>query len=90
MAGGVLRALSAVGEERVGHGGEVVFVLGAVVCGARTIPDEFFLIAARTLAGLVEQSDLDRGSRIYLYWLAGLSPASGAIRYAGKVSRAAL
>ncbi|HEX5070654.1 MAG TPA: NAD-dependent malic enzyme [Vicinamibacterales bacterium] len=36
--------------------------LGAVVCRARTIPDDFFLAAARTLAGLVEQNDLDRGS----------------------------
>jgi len=36
--------------------------LGAIACRARTIPDEFFLAAARTLAGLVEQTDLDRGS----------------------------
>jgi len=36
--------------------------LGAVVCGARVIPDEFFLAAARTLAGLVEKTDLQRGS----------------------------
>jgi malate dehydrogenase (oxaloacetate-decarboxylating)(NADP+) len=36
--------------------------LGAVVCGARIIPDEFFLAAARTLAGLVAKSDLQRGS----------------------------
>ncbi len=35
--------------------------LGAVVCGARVIPDEFFLAAARTLAGLVEKTDLQRG-----------------------------
>jgi malate dehydrogenase (oxaloacetate-decarboxylating)(NADP+) len=36
--------------------------LGAVVCRARVIPDEFFLAAARTLAGMVETSDLQRGS----------------------------
>jgi malate dehydrogenase (oxaloacetate-decarboxylating)(NADP+) len=33
-----------------------------VVCRARRIPDEFFLTAARTLAGLVTDSDLDRGT----------------------------
>ena len=36
--------------------------LGAVVCRARRIPDEFFLAAARTLAGLVTPRDLDAGS----------------------------
>ena len=36
--------------------------LGALVSGARLIPDEFFLAAARTLAGLVEKADLQRGS----------------------------
>jgi malate dehydrogenase (oxaloacetate-decarboxylating)(NADP+) len=36
--------------------------LGAVVCHARVIPDEFFLAAARTLAGLVRKADLQRGS----------------------------
>jgi malate dehydrogenase (oxaloacetate-decarboxylating)(NADP+) len=36
--------------------------LGAVVCRARVIPDEFFLAAARTLAGLVAKTDLQRGS----------------------------
>jgi malate dehydrogenase (oxaloacetate-decarboxylating)(NADP+) len=36
--------------------------LGAVFCRARRIPDEFFLSAARTLAGLVTASDLERGS----------------------------
>jgi malate dehydrogenase (oxaloacetate-decarboxylating)(NADP+) len=36
--------------------------LGAVACRARVIPDDFFLAAARTLAGLVEKSDLQRGS----------------------------
>jgi len=36
--------------------------LGVVACRARTIPDEFFLAAARTLAGLVTRRDLDRGS----------------------------
>jgi malate dehydrogenase (oxaloacetate-decarboxylating)(NADP+) len=36
--------------------------LGAVVCGARVIPDDFFLTAARTLAGLVKKTDLERGS----------------------------
>jgi malate dehydrogenase (oxaloacetate-decarboxylating)(NADP+) len=35
--------------------------LGALVSGARLIPDEFFLAAARTLAGLVEKADLQRG-----------------------------
>jgi malate dehydrogenase (oxaloacetate-decarboxylating)(NADP+) len=36
--------------------------LGAVRCRAKTLPDELFLTAARTLAGLVRQSDLDQGS----------------------------
>jgi malate dehydrogenase (oxaloacetate-decarboxylating)(NADP+) len=36
--------------------------LGAVVCRARRIPDEFFLTAARILAGLVTARDLDRGT----------------------------
>jgi malate dehydrogenase (oxaloacetate-decarboxylating)(NADP+) len=36
--------------------------LGAVICRARTIPDDFFLAAARTLAGLVNRRDLERGS----------------------------
>jgi malate dehydrogenase (oxaloacetate-decarboxylating)(NADP+) len=36
--------------------------LGAVVCRARVIPDEFFLAAARTLAGLVGKADLQHGS----------------------------
>jgi malate dehydrogenase (oxaloacetate-decarboxylating)(NADP+) len=36
--------------------------LGAVACRARTLPDELFLTAARTLAGLVRQSDLDAGA----------------------------
>ena len=36
--------------------------LGAIVCRARRIPDEFFLAAARTLAGLVTARDLEQGS----------------------------
>jgi malate dehydrogenase (oxaloacetate-decarboxylating)(NADP+) len=36
--------------------------LGAVACRARMIPDELFLVAARTLAGLVRQTDLDEGA----------------------------
>ena len=36
--------------------------LGAVACRARTLPDEVFLTAARALAGLVRQRDLDVGS----------------------------
>ncbi len=36
--------------------------LGAVASRARTLPDELFLAAARTLAGLVRQDDLDEGS----------------------------
>jgi len=36
--------------------------LAAVTCRPRVIPDEFFLVAARTLASLVEQSDLERGA----------------------------
>ena len=31
-------------------------------CRARRIPDEFFLAAARTLAGLVKPRDLERGT----------------------------
>jgi malate dehydrogenase (oxaloacetate-decarboxylating)(NADP+) len=36
--------------------------LGAVACRARSLPDELFLTAARTLARLVRQKDLDQGS----------------------------
>jgi malate dehydrogenase (oxaloacetate-decarboxylating)(NADP+) len=36
--------------------------LGAVVCRARRIPDEFFLTAARTLARLVTAQDLEKGA----------------------------
>ena len=36
--------------------------LGAVACRARSLPDELFLEAARTLASLVSQDDLDRGA----------------------------
>jgi malate dehydrogenase (oxaloacetate-decarboxylating)(NADP+) len=36
--------------------------LGAVACRGRTLPDELFLTAARTLAGLVSQPDLDQGA----------------------------
>jgi malate dehydrogenase (oxaloacetate-decarboxylating)(NADP+) len=36
--------------------------LGAVACRARTLPDQLFLSAARTLAGLVRESDLDQGA----------------------------
>ena len=36
--------------------------LGAVTCNARIIPDEFFLIAARTLADLLEEKDIMKGS----------------------------
>jgi malate dehydrogenase (oxaloacetate-decarboxylating)(NADP+) len=36
--------------------------LGAIACRARTLPDELFLTAASTLAGLVRQQDLDAGS----------------------------
>jgi len=36
--------------------------LGAVSCRARTLPDELFLEAARTVARLVSQRDLDRGA----------------------------
>jgi malate dehydrogenase (oxaloacetate-decarboxylating)(NADP+) len=36
--------------------------LGAIACRARTLPDELFLVAARALAELVGQKDLDQGS----------------------------
>ena len=36
--------------------------LGAAACGARRIPDQLFLAAARTLAGLVRPDDLERGA----------------------------
>jgi len=36
--------------------------LGAVACRARTLPDELFLEAARTLAKLVRRKDLDAGA----------------------------
>jgi malate dehydrogenase (oxaloacetate-decarboxylating)(NADP+) len=36
--------------------------LGAIACGARTLPDEIFLVAARALAALVRNTDLDEGA----------------------------
>jgi malate dehydrogenase (oxaloacetate-decarboxylating)(NADP+) len=36
--------------------------LGAVACRARTLPDELFLVAARTLANLVQRRDLNEGA----------------------------
>jgi malate dehydrogenase (oxaloacetate-decarboxylating)(NADP+) len=36
--------------------------LGAIACRARTLPDELFLTAARTLANLVRRKDLDEGA----------------------------
>jgi malate dehydrogenase (oxaloacetate-decarboxylating)(NADP+) len=36
--------------------------LGAITCRARLIPDEFFLVAARTLAGMVDEKDLRQGA----------------------------
>ena len=36
--------------------------LGAVACRAKRIPDEFFLVAAKTLAQMVTARDLDAGS----------------------------
>ena len=36
--------------------------LGAVACRARTLPDELFLVAARTLADLVRPKDLEAGA----------------------------
>jgi len=36
--------------------------LGAVACRARTLPDELFLAAARTLARAVRPADLERGA----------------------------
>ena len=36
--------------------------LGALACRARTLPDELFLAAARTLADLVGRNDLDQGA----------------------------
>lgn len=36
--------------------------LGAIISSARMIPDEFFLTAARTLAGLVEEKEILHGS----------------------------
>jgi malate dehydrogenase (oxaloacetate-decarboxylating)(NADP+) len=36
--------------------------LGAIACGARRVTDEMFMTAARTLANLVNESDLEQGS----------------------------
>jgi malate dehydrogenase (oxaloacetate-decarboxylating)(NADP+) len=36
--------------------------LGAIACRARALPDELFLEAARTLAGLVKAADLEAGA----------------------------
>jgi malate dehydrogenase (oxaloacetate-decarboxylating)(NADP+) len=36
--------------------------LGAIACRARTLPDELFLVAARTLADIVRPKDLEEGA----------------------------
>jgi malate dehydrogenase (oxaloacetate-decarboxylating)(NADP+) len=36
--------------------------LGAIACRAQRLPDELFMVAARSLAGLVRQADLDEGA----------------------------
>jgi len=36
--------------------------LGAIACGAKSIPDDMFMTAAHTLAHLVTESDLEQGS----------------------------
>ena len=36
--------------------------LGAIVSNAKTIPDELFLVASRTLAGLVSEQNLQKGA----------------------------
>jgi len=36
--------------------------LGAIACRARTLPDEIFLVAAKTLASLVKPEHLDEGA----------------------------
>ena len=53
-------------EYRPGQGNNVYIFpgmgLGALVSGATRISDDMFLIAARTLAGMVSQKELDRGT----------------------------
>lgn len=36
--------------------------LGAIICNARSIPDELFLVASKTLSQLVKESDIEEGS----------------------------
>jgi malate dehydrogenase (oxaloacetate-decarboxylating)(NADP+) len=36
--------------------------LGAIICNARTIPDELFLVAAKTLSEWVKDGDIEEGS----------------------------
>jgi malate dehydrogenase (oxaloacetate-decarboxylating)(NADP+) len=36
--------------------------LGAIACRARTLPDEIFLVAAKTLAGLIRPTHLEEGA----------------------------
>ena len=60
--------------------------LGAVVCRARVIPDEFFLTAARTLAGLVEKT----GSRARLALSAAAGHPPDLARHRGQRGREGL
>jgi malate dehydrogenase (oxaloacetate-decarboxylating)(NADP+) len=36
--------------------------LGAIACRARTLPDEIFLVAAKTLAGMIRPKHLEEGA----------------------------
>jgi len=53
-------------ELRTGQGNNAYIFpgvgLGAIACRARLIPDDFFLTAARTLAGLVGEEEIRHGS----------------------------
>ena len=36
--------------------------MGVICCGMRTIPEDVFLVAAKKLAGMVSEDDLDKGN----------------------------
>ena len=56
-----VRSTAAAAEPPTQSGSGFCTGLGAIVAGARRITDTMFYAAARTLAGLVEESSLEQG-----------------------------